>query len=44
VHDAFARISGLQPLQSFLVIVACWIAMTIAGLWAALGRRRETII
>jgi hypothetical protein len=44
VHDAFARISGLQPLQSFLVIFACWIAMTIAGLWAALARRRETII
>ena len=44
VHDAFARISGLQPLQLFLVIVACGITMTIAGLWAALTRRHETMI
>lgn len=44
VHDAFARISGLQQLQLFLVIVGCGIAMTIAGLWVALVRRDETII
>jgi len=44
VHDAFARISGLQPLQLFLVIVACGIMMTIGGLWAALTRRHETMI
>src|SRR5205823_13930231 len=44
VHDAFARISGLQQLQLFLVIVGCGIAMTIARLWVALARRDETII
>ena len=44
VHDAFARISRLQQLQLFLVIVGCGITMTIAGLWVALARRHETII
>lgn len=44
VHDAFARISGLQQLQLLLVIVGCGITMTIAGLWVALARRHETII
>ena len=42
IHDAFARLSGLQPLQLFLVIVACGITMTIAGLWAALARSTTT--
>src|SRR5438132_4813390 len=44
VHDAFARMSGLRPLQSFLLILACGTAMTIAGLWTALTRRDDTII
>src|SRR5205823_12653357 len=44
VHDAFARISELQQLQLFLVIVACGITMTVAGLWVALARRHETIV
>ena len=34
--DAFARMSGLGPVQLLLVIFACGTAMTIAGLWAAL--------
>src|ERR1044071_3540553 len=41
VHDAFARISGLGPLQLLLVIFACGAAMTIAGLWTALTRTRH---
>lgn len=44
VHDAFARMSGLRPLQLLLVIFACGTAMTIAGLWAALTRRHDTIV
>jgi hypothetical protein len=44
VHDAFARMSGLRPLQSLLVILVCGMAMTIAGLWAALTRRHDTIV
>jgi hypothetical protein len=36
VHDAFARISGLQPVQLFLAIIGCGITMTVAGLWAGL--------
>ena len=44
VHDAFAQMSGLQPLQLLLVILACGTAMTIAGLWAALTRRHDTIV
>lgn len=44
VHDAFARVSGLQPLQLLLIIFACGTAMTIAGLWAALTRRQDTIV
>ena len=43
VHDAFARISRLQQLQLFLIIVACGVTMTIAGLWAALMRTDNTI-
>jgi hypothetical protein len=44
VHDAFARISGLRPLHLVLVIFSCGTAMTIAGLWAALTRRHDTIV
>ncbi|PYL00093.1 MAG: hypothetical protein DME32_11575 [Verrucomicrobia bacterium] len=44
VHDAFTRMSGLRPLQLLLVIFACGTAMTIAGLWAALARRHDTIV
>jgi hypothetical protein len=44
VHDAFTRMSGLRPLQLLLVIFACGTAMTIAGLWAALTRRHDTIV
>jgi hypothetical protein len=44
VHDAFAQISALRPLQLLLVILACGTAMTIAGLWAALTRRDDTIV
>jgi len=43
VHDGFARLSGLGPLQLLLVIFACGTAMTIAGLWAALTRMHDTI-
>ena len=42
VHDAFARVSGLRPLQLLLLILACGTGMTIAGLWAALARTRDT--
>jgi hypothetical protein len=34
----------LRPLQLLLVIFACGTAMTIAGLWAALTRRHDTIV
>jgi hypothetical protein len=44
VHDAFARMSGLRPMQLLLVIFACGMAMTVAGLWAALTRRHDTIV
>ena len=44
IHDAFARISTLQQLQLILIIVACGITMTIAGLWAALGRERGPLV
>ena len=44
VHDAFARVSSLRPLQLLLLIFACGTAMTIAGLWAALARTRDTIV
>jgi hypothetical protein len=42
IHEAFARISRLQQLQLVLIIVACGITMTIAGLWAALAGTRST--
>jgi hypothetical protein len=42
VHDAFARVSGLRPLQLLLLVFACGVGMTIAGLWAALSRARNT--
>jgi len=44
VHDAFARVSGLRPLQLLLLILACGTGMTIAGLWAALARTRHTTV
>jgi anti-sigma factor RsiW len=43
VQDAFARMSGLQPLQLLLLVFACGTGMTIAGLWAALARRGTTV-
>jgi len=42
VHDAFARVSSLRPLQLLLLIFACGTGMTVAGLWAALARTRDT--
>src|SRR6059058_3333039 len=44
VHDAFAQMSGLRPLHLLFVILACGTAMTIAGLWAALTRRHNTVM
>ena len=44
VHDAFARMSGLKPLQLLLLILVCGTGMTIAGLWAALTRTRDTTV
>jgi hypothetical protein len=44
VQDAFARVSGLRPLQLLLLIFACGAGMTIAGLWAALARTRDTTV
>ena len=44
VHDAFARVSGLRPLQLLLLIFACGVGMTIAGLWAALSRARNATL
>jgi hypothetical protein len=44
VHDAFARVSGLRPLQLLLLIFACGVGMTIAGLWAALSRACNTTV
>ena len=44
VHDAFARISNLRPIQLLLLIVACGTGMTIAGLWAALARTRDMTV
>lgn len=43
VHDLFARMSGLPPLQLLLLLLTCGIGMTIAGLWTALTRTRNTI-
>ena len=43
VHDAFARAATLQPLQLLLIICACGTVMTVAGLWAALTRARDSI-
>jgi hypothetical protein len=44
VHDAFARISSLRPMQLLLLILACGTGMTIAGLWAALARTRNMTV
>src|SRR5437867_3589042 len=44
VHDAFARMSGLKPVQLLLLILACGTGMTIAGLWAALTRTRDMTV
>jgi hypothetical protein len=44
VHDAFARISSLRPIQLLLLILACGTGMTIAGLWAALARTRDMTV
>jgi|SRR5438045_3139287 len=44
VQDAFARVSGLRPMQLLLLILACGTGMTIAALWAALTRRHDTIV
>ena len=44
VQDAFARVSVLRPTQLLLLILACGTGMTIAGLWAALARTRDTTI
>ena len=44
VHDAFARISSLRPMQLLLVILGCGTGMTIAGLWAALARTRDITV
>ncbi len=44
VHDAFARVSGLRPLQLLLLIFVCGTGMTIAGLWAALTRTRDMTV
>src|SRR5438552_2204492 len=44
VHKAFARMSGLKPVQLLLLILACGTGMTIAGLWAALTRTRDTTV
>jgi hypothetical protein len=43
VHDAFARAATLQPLQLLLIICACGTVMTVAGLWAALTRARDSL-
>jgi len=44
VHDAFARLSGLRPLQLLLLVFAWGTGMTIAGLWAALARTRGATV
>ena len=44
VHDAFAQMSALRPLHLLFVILACGTGMTIAGLWAALTRRHDTVM
>lgn len=44
VHDAFAVMSGLRPVQLLLLILASGTGMTIAGLWAALTRTRNMTI
>lgn len=43
VRDAFARAATLQPLQLLLIICACGTVMTVAGLWTALTRARDSI-
>jgi hypothetical protein len=43
VHDAFARAATLQPVQLLLIICACATVMTVAGLWAALTRARDSL-
>jgi hypothetical protein len=37
-------VSGLRPLQLLLLVFACGVGMTIAGLWAALSRARNTTV
>src|SRR5437763_7422454 len=44
VQAAFARVSGLRPVQLLLLILACGTGMTIAGLWAALTRTRDMTV
>ena len=44
VQDAFARVSGLRPLQLLLLILASGTGMTIAGLWAALAGTRDRTV
>jgi hypothetical protein len=44
VQDAFARAASLRPLQLLLLVFACGTGMTIAGLWAALTRTRDTAL
>ncbi len=44
VHDTFARLSLLPPLQLLALFVVCGIAMLTSGVWAALSRTRSPIL
>ncbi len=44
VQDAFARAASLRPMQLLLLVFLCGTAMTVAGLWAALTRARDSIV
>ena len=44
IHQAFARVAILPPLQLLILLVTCGVAMLAGGLWAALARVRSPIV
>jgi Domain of unknown function (DUF5056) len=43
VHQTFARLTLLPPLQLLILFVICGIAMLGSGVWAALARVRDPL-
>ena len=44
IHQAFARLMLLPPMQLLILFVTCGITMLISGLWAALARTRSSVL